>query len=243
VFSRACFAIVAKQNPIDKTESECSETESWGIGQETSFQRTRRYAVDPLGARAVMTSASKIQRGGPAIRSPAYWSLLGLIIERPDYGYGLLQRFGQEYGDALPRSSDSHIYEGLEVLEQAGLIEKYASRNGRKRIVRYRATPGAERTYTDWLIMKIQPVRLQSRLFARQVAALANVPDLGLEIIEAYERACLEEESSMPELAGAPSDSLVAALTSEQARLAAQAEMPWVNYARARFKQLAEGRR
>jgi DNA-binding PadR family transcriptional regulator len=190
-----------------------------------------------------MTSANKAQKGGSAIRSPAYWSLLGLIIERPDYGYGLLQRFRRAYGDALAMASDSHIYEGLDVLEAAGLIEAYASRNGRQRVVRYRATSGAERIYANWLIAKIRAERLRSRLFARQVATLVDVPDLGLEVIAAYERACLEEESSMPELAGASSDSAVAALTSEQARLAAQAETPWVNYARAIFEQLAEGRR
>lgn len=190
------------------------------------------------------TSANKVQKGGVAIRSPARWSLLGLIIERPDYGYGLLQRFRQAYGDGLGMSSDTHIYEALHALKDAGLIEEYASRNGRQPVVRYRHTSAGERAYADWLMGRIQPERLRSRLFARQLAVLASVPGLGLEVIDAYEHACLEEESRIPALGSARSDSLADALTSEQARLGAQAEMPLVRYARARFEQLAEeGRR
>jgi len=183
-----------------------------------------------------MTSVSKLQKGGAAIRSHAYWSLLGLIIQRPDYGYGLLQRIRQGYGDALPLSSVSHVYDGIKALERVGLIEMYVSRDGRKR---YRAVPGVERVYTDWLIAQIPTERYRSRLFAHQVAALEGLPDLGLEVIEAYERACLADESRMPVRTDTASGSLAVALTSEQARLAAQVETPWVNYARARFEELS----
>ena len=49
----------------------------------------------------------------PAIRSPVYWALIGLVIERPSYGYELLKRFEREYGQMLPLSSESHVYRAL----------------------------------------------------------------------------------------------------------------------------------
>jgi len=188
-----------------------------------------------------MTSARQVQKGSVSIRSQTYWSLLGLIIERPDYGYSLLQRFKREFDEALPLSTDSHVYEGLKALERAGLIQEYASpRRGRQTSPRYRASPDGVRGYADWLTARIRVERFRSRLFARQLAALEGVPALGLEVIEQYERACLEDDG--PSLLASSGDSLAVALPAEQARLAAQAELPWVSYARKRFTKLVEGR-
>jgi DNA-binding PadR family transcriptional regulator len=192
-----------------------------------------------------MTSARQLRKSSVSIRSPTYWSLLGLIIERPDYGYGLVQRFRREFGDALPLSTDSHVYEGLRALERSGLIEEYGSRGGRQPALRYRAMPEGIRAYAEWLMARIRAERLRTRLFARQLAALAAVPELGLEVIDHYERACLEDEGPgiLEHLASPGADSLAVALPAEQARLAAQAELPWVSYARRRFKKLAEEHR
>lgn len=193
-----------------------------------------------------MSSASRARSGSESvtIRSPAYWSLLGLIIERADYGYGLVQRFRRAYGDALPVSSDSHVYGGLAALERSGLIEVHTSRGGRQPTPRYRATPYGVRAYADWLMSRIRVERLRSRLFARQLAALAREPELGFEVIEQYERACLEEEGSgaLGCVASSASESLALALPAEQARLAAQAELPWISYARERFTTLLDQR-
>lgn len=35
------------------------------------------------------------------MRSPLNWALLGLVIQRPSYGYELVQRFERIYEDAL----------------------------------------------------------------------------------------------------------------------------------------------
>jgi DNA-binding PadR family transcriptional regulator len=192
-----------------------------------------------------MTSAHQAERSPVSIRSQVYWTLLGLIIERPDYGYGLLHRFEREYGEAMPLSSNSHIYEGLSVLQGASLIEVYRSKGGRQPTPHYRATPEGVRAYGNWLIERVRLERLRSRLFARQLAALASEPQLGLEVIESYERACLRDAEAgaiRPAQVGNPSSdrigSLGLALTAEQARLAGGAELPWAEYARARFTQL-----
>lgn len=193
-----------------------------------------------------MKSARQSERSSFSIRSPVYWTLLGLIIERPDYGYGLVQRFEREYGDAMPLSSNSHVYEGLSVLQTADLIEEYRSKGGRQPTPHYRATPDGVRAYGDWLIGRVGAERLRSRLFARQLAALASEPELGLKVVESYERACLQDarSGSIPPSSGGGEHlargnaSLAAALTAEQARLTGDADLPWAEFARACFTEL-----
>jgi DNA-binding PadR family transcriptional regulator len=192
-----------------------------------------------------MKPARQGERNSFSIRSPVYWTLLGLIIERPDYGYGLVQRFEREYGEAMPLSSNSHVYEGLSVLQAAGLIEEYRSKGGRQPTPHYRATLDGVRAYGDWLIARVRAERLRSQLFARQLAALASEPRLGLEVVESYERACLQDARSgsiprtVDEHQGTRTGtSLAAALTAEQARLTGGAELPWAEYARACFTGL-----
>ena len=64
------------------------------------------------------------EKSGAALRSPVSWALLGLVIQRPSYGYELVQRFERTYGHALELSSPSQIYTALDALERRGLIEK-----------------------------------------------------------------------------------------------------------------------
>jgi DNA-binding PadR family transcriptional regulator len=193
-------------------------------------------------------SASPNERSRASIRSPVYWALLGLLIERPGYGYGLIQRFEREYGEALPLSGGSGVYEGLGRMQKAGLVEEFVPESRRKPTPRrqptpyYRATPLGLRAYADWLKERVRAERLRPRLFARQLAVLESAPQLGLEIIERYEQACIEEAQNMGiGLAPDPaSSSLAQALPAEQMRLASDAELPWVSYARARFLELAK---
>jgi DNA-binding PadR family transcriptional regulator len=188
------------------------------------------------------------ERSSLTIRSPVYWTLLGLIIERPDYGYGLVQRFEREYGDAMPLSSNSHVYEGLSVLQTADLIEEYRSKGGRQPTPHYRATTDGVHAYRDWLIARVRAERLRSQLFARQLAALASEPALGLEVVESYERATLEDarsgsiEHAHDGRSPRSGASLAAALTAEQARLTGGAELPWAEYARGCFTELIRAR-
>ncbi len=61
------------------------------------------------------------------MRSLVSWSLLGLVIERPSYGYELVQRFERTYGDVLELSSPSQIYTALDALQRRSLIEVLAA--------------------------------------------------------------------------------------------------------------------
>jgi DNA-binding PadR family transcriptional regulator len=176
------------------------------------------------------------------MRSPISWALLGLVIQRPSYGYEFLQRFERTYGDAIELSSVSQVYTALDTLTRRGFVEEIASEHvlpaTRQPKPHYRATEAGVHSYQQWLIAHIQDERRRSRLFARQLAMLA--PPYALAVIERCERACLEEaaRSRRPVSIDSSGESvdLAASLVSEEDRLAAGARLAWIEYARRRLK-------
>jgi DNA-binding PadR family transcriptional regulator len=183
------------------------------------------------------------------MRSPVSWALLGLVIERPSYGYELVQRFERTYSDALELSSPSQIYTALDALERRSLIEKLpagaAPEVGRQPKPHYQATPAGVHGYQDWLIAQVHEERRRSRLFARQLAALA--PQAALGVIERYEQTCLEEAKKTPiATTHAPlldgAWGLASRLVGEEERLALGARLSWIEYARSEFRALVGGR-
>jgi DNA-binding PadR family transcriptional regulator len=181
------------------------------------------------------------------MRSPVSWALLGLVIQRPSYGYELVQRFERTYEDALELSSPSQVYTALDALERRGLVERMtvdgddASRQPKPH---YRATAEGVHDYRDWLVAQLHEERRRSRLFARQVAMLACAD--ALVVIERCERACLREASDARPVGtddarrpvGANEAQidvpthLAARLVGEEERLAVGARLAWVAYAR-----------
>jgi DNA-binding PadR family transcriptional regulator len=184
------------------------------------------------------------------MRSPVNWALLGLMIERPSYGYELVQRFERTYGELLTLSSASQIYNALDALVRRGLIEEVVTSAAQGSAVRqpklhYRATDDGVRRYQDRLIAQVSEDRRRTHLFARELAALD--PQAALAVIDRYEQLCLESavktpphsaEGKAPEAAA----NMANRLASEDERLAMEAKLPWIEYARREFKALLEGR-
>jgi DNA-binding PadR family transcriptional regulator len=181
------------------------------------------------------------------MQSAVHWALLGLVIERPSYGYELAHRFESAYAGMLHLSGISYVYTALDTLQRRDLIEEIpGTRAGRQPKPRYRATGEGVRAYQARLTEQIQEDLRRARLFARQLAVFAQEPQMGLEIIERYGQTCLDEAGG----AGMPSDDppidaisgLAARLVSEESRLSLEAKLPWVEYARREFKALAAAR-
>jgi DNA-binding PadR family transcriptional regulator len=188
-----------------------------------------------------------IAHTGP-MQSAVHWALLGLVIERPSYGYELAHRFEHAYAGMLRLSGVSYVYTALDTLQRRGMIEEISgTRTGRQPRPRYRATAEGVCSYKERLITQIDEDFRRSRLFARQLAVLAHEPDMALEIIERYGEACLDEAGEAPLAAPAApaldaASGLASRLVSEEGRLAMEAKLPWVEYARREFKALAAGR-
>ena len=144
----------------------------------------------------------------------------------------------------MRRSGVSDLDTARDSLQRRGLIEETpGTRSGRQPRPRYRATAAGLRDYKEYLVAQIGEDFRRSRLFARQLAAFAHDPELGLEIIERYGQACLQEAGDVPMPAADASldtvSSLASRLVCEEGRLAMEAKLPWVEYARREFKALA----
>lgn len=190
--------------------------------------------------------ADKRRKRSPGtMQSAVHWALLGLVIERPSYGYELAHRFEHAYKDMLQLSGVSYVYTALDMLQRRGLIEEIpGTRTGRQPKPRYRATPEGLDSYQDRLIVQMREDFRRSRLFARQLAVFAQEPAIALEVIERYGEACLEEAGDTPVQPQPDTDpdaasDLASRLITEERRLAMEARLPWIDYARREFKALA----
>jgi DNA-binding PadR family transcriptional regulator len=176
------------------------------------------------------------------MRSPVNWALLGLVIQRPSYGYELVQRFERTYGAALELSSPSQIYTALDTLSRRSLVEEIPADAIPEGVVRqpkphYRVTADGQRRYEEWLVAELSEERRRSQLFALELAVLA--PEVALNVIERYEQACLKDAGNAIAVTAAEDGSgLVARLLREEDRLAVDARLAWIDYARREFKAL-----
>jgi DNA-binding PadR family transcriptional regulator len=176
-----------------------------------------------------------------ALRSEIAWALLGLVIERPSYGYELIQRFQRSYGQTLALSGPGRIYTAIEALSLRSLIEEASGERGsngaRVPKLRYRATEPGVHAYQDWLLTQLQDARHRQRLFARQLAMLE--PESALGVIDRYERECLAESEIGAEVETAR-EGIAARLAEEEESLALQVRLSWIGYARGELSALLE---
>jgi DNA-binding PadR family transcriptional regulator len=185
----------------------------------------------------------QVKRG--SMRSSVNWTVLGLVIERPSYGWELWKRFERLYGDVLPIGGESHVYAALDALWDRGLIEDVEeSRRGGSDAARqpkphYRATPDGLEDYAAWVIAQAREHNRRSVLFARQLGALSQRPETALAILERYELACLDDKGARipttSELSADIVTGLADRLGSAYGRSVLAATLGWIEYARREF--------
>jgi DNA-binding PadR family transcriptional regulator len=184
------------------------------------------------------------------MRSPVNWAVLGLMIERPSYGYEILQRFERNFGELLKLSSPSQIYSALDSLRERGMIEASSEPSpgiaSRQPKLHYRATEEGVRRYQQHLVGQAEDDRRRASLFARELAALA--PQAALAVLGDYEQMCLAQATRATK--ARPRDAAPAApdasptladrLAAEEERLSMEAKLPWIEYARRELRALAD---
>lgn len=178
-----------------------------------------------------------------ALRSTVAWALLGLVIERPGYGYELMQRFGRTYGDALALTSAKQFYNALETLRTRSLIEEIDASEvdappTRQPRPHYRATKEGMCAYEEWLLAEMEEERQRSRLFARQLAMLE--PTAALEVLDEYEREWLTRaDEATP--AETSREALAERLVEGEEQTALEVRIAWIEYARNELRALIAG--
>jgi len=186
------------------------------------------------------------------MRSAVNWAVLGLVIERPSYGYELFQRLERRYGGVLDPPI-SQIYAALNALERAALIEplpeeetgaeaeeRPAARRQPK--VHYRATASGARAFREWVAEQMRGDPKHVELLRRIAgAAAAGVDRTGTmrALVDAYERACVEEAAQLPlpPIRSGVTPAVAAGELVERLVLAARrglldAHFAWIAYAR-----------
>ncbi len=178
-----------------------------------------------------------------AMRSRVNWAVLGLLIERPGYGYDLFQRFKRTYGKSIELSHQAQIYKALNALEKRGLIEEVPAdvaprEEPRQPKPRYRALPEAVPGYREWLIAHVTQERQNLELVALQVGALP--PHDALIVVDHYERHLLSEREQAP-----PALDRASVLARDLAQHAKQLEtgpaLRWTTYARRKLEAAIDG--
>jgi DNA-binding PadR family transcriptional regulator len=185
-----------------------------------------------------------------AMRSPVNWTVLGLVIERPSYGWELWKRFERLYGDVLAVGSESNIYAALNKLRENGFIEEV---EGSRSVVpgatrqpkpHYRATHRGLEAYEAWVIAQAREHSRRSLQFARQLGAFAQQPQTALAILGRYEQACLDDkEARIPTTSEFPArvvPGFADRLASAYGRSIKTATLGWITYARQEFEALVK---
>lgn len=191
------------------------------------------------------------------MRSQVNWAVLGMLVERPSYGYELHQRIARRFPANVLDPLPSHIYAALNVMERAGFIEPLPedeheapeAARGRRRQpkVHYRATPTGARAFRGWMAAKLRadPGQIE---FVQRMALASGMGRAGLmdELVDAYEDACAREAQSLP-LPGADGlparspDVLVHRLTVAARRAMLEGQMAWLRYARKEIEAFERG--
>ena len=135
-------------------------------------------------------------------------AVLGLMIDRPSYGYGLQRQVAERLG--FLGLAESAVYKTIERLEADGWVEEVGekltgrTRRGAPRIL-YRATPTGVNQFRRWMSAPSDRVTVRDELQAK--LALSNPSDLPqlLTMAEAQAQECLAELAllSRPPLASA----------------------------------------
>jgi DNA-binding PadR family transcriptional regulator len=177
--------------------------------------------------------------------SPVNWALLGLIIERESYAFELAQRFQKIYRGVISLSSTSHVYTALGVLEGRALVEQIPGAGaGRQPKPNYRATAVGIESYGEWLVGYVHEDRRRQAMFVLGLSALASNASWVAEILDRYEQAWLEHDSSEDLLAvdgqpDGPGAELIARIVAGENELTIAAKRSWVKHTRRALEDVA----
>jgi DNA-binding PadR family transcriptional regulator len=149
--------------------------------------------------------------------------VLARIVERPDYGYRIVQRLEEEGSSISPAA----VYKALGRLREKGSIEPTdADEPDARSRKHYRATPHGTEEHAARLARTIQDLPGRLELLGR----LENTPaDSADAVIDEYERHVLAEIGSEPP---AHLGGLVGKLAAQERELVNEARLRWISIAR-----------
>jgi DNA-binding PadR family transcriptional regulator len=186
------------------------------------------------------------------VKSGTKYAVLGLLLERPSYGYEVLVRFRRAFDAGQWAITPQGLYASLDRLERDGLIEPILERghdaSRRQPKTPYRVTADGARTLRRFLETPMGPDPTRAEFLVRLQCAGSKEGVGLLAMLESYERACLDELSRIAvatpaDEAAAPLGTLVERLALEDRRLGLQARLMWIDFARQQLRPLVGAER
>jgi DNA-binding PadR family transcriptional regulator len=194
-----------------------------------------------------------------SLTSPVSWAALGLIIERPSYGYELAHRLERRYHGVVRLSGPGHIYAALESLENAGYIEpvdpqqrEVARRENRRQPkVKYRATAAGVAAFRSWIAQQMHDdphhVELLQRIASAPSIAGVDSVEVLRGLVAHYEEMCVAEASVLrhdtPAEPAADVRELTERLLLESRRTQIDGHFAWLEYASREIEAYEHARR
>jgi DNA-binding PadR family transcriptional regulator len=190
--------------------------------------------------------------GNAKLKPSVRLAVLGLLLERPSWGYELVARFERGFGGQPGgwRVTAAAIYQALRHLEHSGLIELLGSDddNGgedeppdfsqRSKRQRYRASGDGARTMREWLAAPMPSSPSQEELLIR--LRFRGADDEMLRVmLKSHAEVCLEE---LRRIAAVPARTRMERLVKEDRRLAVQARLSWIDFALAEVRSPDDAR-
>lgn len=174
------------------------------------------------------------------------YAVLGLLLDRPSYGYEVLLRFRRTFDAAQWGISPQGLYASLDRLERDGLIEPVASsaRDASRRQPKtpYRVTATGSDELRRFLETPLSADPSRAELLVRLQCTAARDADALLKMLDDHEQACLDELGRLgaeaPATPTAAGDALVERLALEERRLGIQARLAWIHYARRELRSI-----
>lgn len=177
-----------------------------------------------------------------AALSPVLAAVLALVIERPSYTYELWKRFEARFVELHPLSK-GRIYQVVDQLQRRALIEEFDTEPGnvRQPRLRYRATAAGARAHRLWLASTLHDDPRREELLRRLLATGARDARAMLQIVDLYEKACLEDMALRTPAEAVASGDLRDRLVAEERRLAHDARLRFIAFARRVLNAEVEG--
>jgi DNA-binding PadR family transcriptional regulator len=185
--------------------------------------------------------------------SPVTGALLGLLLERPGYGYELAQRLNERMGPSW-RLTPSSIYPVLERLESDQLVRRTVKdmpgRQRQRERIMFHATEAAAQAFEDWLGRPARKEPIRNELLAKIAVARPEDAQRLCELLDEYERECRAllakagADDRILDDGGAKRRAWNALLTrviQTAADRQLQAELEWVEFARRRIREFLVG--
>jgi DNA-binding PadR family transcriptional regulator len=121
-------------------------------------------------------------------------AVLGLVIERPGYGYDLARRLQERFGSS--GFAPTGVYSALDQLRSEALVCSVGSRGGDSnergapRTI-YEATPKGIDHFEEWMLRSSSPAPVRDELYMKiALSRPHNLPRL-MELAQAQEANCL----------------------------------------------------